>query len=133
MDQLIAHAPTRLPKKGDVVIEVTDMSVHTKQFTSSPSVGKKLAKALDKNEATRVYIQTTGDLETDKLAIQHKIANDPGLIKLVQDTNATGNKVFFSFPEGGTPIQLGKDTTEFLNSKNGKRVLRGLAKNKSEE
>lgn len=133
MGQLIAHAPTRLPQKGDVVIEVTDMSVHTKQFTSSPSVGKKLVKALGKNEATRVYIQTTGNLESDKLAMQHKIANDPEFIKLIEETNASGHKFFFRFPKAGVQAQLGKDTTEFLNGKNGKRVLRGLAKKKSKE
>lgn len=133
MDQLIAHAPTRLPQDGDVVFEVTDLSLHTKEFAPSSSVGKKLVRALSKNEPTRVYMQTTGDLEVDKLAIQHKIATDPEFTALVQETNATGHKVFFHFPKGGTPIQLGKDTTEFFNSRNGKRVLRGLAKKKTEE
>ncbi len=125
---LITHKPSRQPQKGDVVIHVTDMSLHTKEFVPTTSVGKKIVKALGKNEATRVYVPTSGDLEKDKLTIQDKIQNDHELMKLVQETNALGGKVFFSFPKGGAPTQFGKDTQTFIESKNGKRLLRGFAK-----
>jgi hypothetical protein len=125
---LITHKPTRQPKKGDVIIHVTDMFLHTKEFLPTPSVGKKIVKALGKNEATRVYVPSSGDIEKDKQTIQEKIHNDPELMKLVQETNVLGGKVFFSFPKGGAPTQFGKDVQTFLESKNGKRLLRGIAK-----
>lgn len=133
MEKIITHTPTRMPQNGDVVIHVTDMSLHTKDFAPTLSAGKKIVKALDKKEATRVYVQSTGNLEEDKVTIQDKIENDPELIALVRETNAKGGKVFFSFPKGGAPTKLGSDAEQFINSKNGKRKLRGLAKEKSEE
>ena len=133
IDKLITHSPTRMPQNGDVVIHVTDMSLHTSDFSATPSVGKKIVRAMDKKEATRVYVPTTGDLEKDKDTIQEKIENDPELIKLVRETSESGGKVFFVFPKGGAPTKLGNDTEQFINSKNGKRKLRGLAKDKLAE
>jgi hypothetical protein len=131
--KIITHSPTRQPKKGDVVIQVTDMSVHTKDFAPTPSVGKKIVRAMNKKDAARVYMQSTGDLEKDKDTINDKIENDPELIKLVRETEASGGKVFFTFPKGGAPTKLGNDAEQFMKSKNGKRVLRGLAKDKPAE
>jgi hypothetical protein len=133
VDKLITHAPTRMPQNGDVVIHVTDMSLHTRDFSETPSVGKKIVRAMDKKEATRVYVQSTGDLQKDKDTINDKIENDPELIALVRQTNANGGKVFFAFPKGGAPTKLGNDAEQFIHSKNGKRKIRGLAKEKSEE
>ena len=133
IDKLITHSPTRMPQNGDVVIHVTDMSLHTSDFSTTPSVGKKIVRAMNKKEATRVYVQSTGDIQKDKDTINEKIENDPELIELVRETNANGGKVFFAFPKGGAPTQLGNDTEQFINSKNGKRKLRGLAKDKSTE
>jgi uncharacterized protein YpmS len=56
IDTLITHAPTRMPQNGDVVIQVTDMSVHTSDFSTTTSVGKKIVRAINKKEATRVYL-----------------------------------------------------------------------------
>ncbi len=133
IDKLITHSPTRMPQEGDVVIHVTDMSLHTKDFAPTPSAGNKIVRAMNKKEATRVYVQSTGDLEKDKDTINEKIENDPELIKLVRETNANGGKVFFSFPKGGAPTKLGNDAEQFMKSKNGKRILRGLAKDKPAE
>jgi hypothetical protein len=130
--KIIAHSPTRMPQNGDVVIQVTDMSLHTRDFAPTPSAGKKIVRAMNKKEATRVYVQSTGDLEKDKETINDKIENDLELIRLVRETNANGGKVFFSFPKGGAPTKLGNDAEQFMNSKNGKRKIRGLAKEKSE-
>ena len=130
---LITHSPTRMPRSGDVVIQVTDMSLHTRDFSETPSVGKKIVRAMDKKEATRVYVQSTGDIQNDKDTISDKIENDPELIELVRKTNANGGKVFFVFPKGGAPTKLGNDAEQFMQSKNGKRLLRGLAKEKAEE
>jgi hypothetical protein len=109
------------------------MSLHTKDFSATPSVGKKIVRALNKKEAIRVYVQSTGDMQKDKDTINDKIENDPELIKLVRETNANGGKVFFSFAKGGVPTKLGNDAKQFMESKNGKRVLRGLAKEKPAE
>lgn len=130
---LVTHSPTRMPQNGDVVIQVTDMSLHTRDFSETPSVGKKIVRAMDKKEATRVYVQSTGDIQKDKDTINDKIENDPELIKLVRETNANGGKVFFAFPKGGAPTKLGNDAEQFMQSKNGKRKSRGLAKEKREE
>lgn len=133
MEKIITHSPTRQPQKGDVVIEVTDMSLHTRNFSATPSVGKKIVRAMDKKEATRVYVQSTGDLERDKNTINDKIENDSELIELVRETQSNGGKVFFAFPKDGAPTKLGNDVDQFMKSKNGKRLLRGLAKEKLAE
>lgn len=133
MQKIITHQPTRTPKKGDVIIYVTDMSLHTRDFSETTSVGKKIIRAMKKDEATRVYVQSSGDLEVDKNTINDKIENDPELIEIVRQTNASGGKVFFAFPKGGAPTKIGNDAEQFINSRNGKRKIRGLAKEKSEE
>ena len=47
---------------------------------------------------------------------------------MVMEEQKNGYKVLLELPKE-IPILAGKDTIEFLASVNGKRILRGLAKN----
>lgn len=60
------------------------------------------------------------------------LKNDLDFMKMIKEEESKGYKILIELPPHGIPILAGKDTQEFINSKNGKRVLRGLAKNKLE-
>lgn len=109
------------------VIQITDIALHTAKKAPTASVGKKMLKAFETMEPDRVYIPIAkGEFTLEFLR------HDPDLLALVKEEEAKGYKVLLSIPKD-LPLALGKDTIEFLKSKNGKRVLRGLAKKKCEE
>ena len=56
--------------------------------------------------------------------------NDPELSKAIFDYQNQGYKVLIRVPKDGLPVFAGKDTVEFIKSKNGQRIIRGLAKDK---
>ena len=106
------------------VIQITDIALHTAKKTPTPSIGKKMQKAFETMEPDRVYAPINGG----ELTLEF-LSQDPDFVKLVREEEAKGYKVLLSIPKA-LPIYPGKDTLEFINSKNGKRVLRGLAKKK---
>lgn len=116
------------------VIQITDLQLHTTHKTPTPSVGKKIQKAFKDNKAGRIYSELdkakVADSRTTTLEL---IKSDPDFIKIVREEEAKGYKVLISIPKGGIPVFAGPDTTEFVNSKNGKRIIRGLAKEKDKE
>lgn len=61
------------------------------------------------------------------------IKQDLELVKVIQQEEASGYKVLIAVPKGGIPVFAGEDTVQFMNSKNGKRILRGLAKQKDKD
>lgn len=58
------------------------------------------------------------------------IKQDLNMLVMIKKYNQQGKRVFLRFPKEGVPVFPGKDTLEFINSKNGKRVIRGIANNK---
>jgi hypothetical protein len=123
-------------KKGTKyrIIQLTDLALHTTKKTPTPSVGKKFEKAFKAEEPDRIYAPIPKSAMTDTGAFTlEMIKQDPELVRVIQAEEAKGYKVLIALPKGGLPVVLGKDTVEFMNSKNGKRVLRGLAKEKQEE
>jgi hypothetical protein len=52
---------------------------------------------------------------------------------MVQEEESKGFKVLIELPSDGIPVFPSKDTIEFMASKNGKRVIRGLAKENDKE
>jgi hypothetical protein len=55
------------------------------------------------------------------------LKKDPEFMKMVQEEEKKGYKILIDIPRE-LPLFPGKDTMDFINSKNGKRILRSLAK-----
>lgn len=119
------------------VIQITDIALHTKPHRPT-SIAKKLQDAFTKNKLGRIY-SPVGNVELDDksrevaLPIHDLIRRDPALVRWIQEEEQKGYKILIGLPKGGIPVQLGKDAQEFMHSKNGKRVLRRLAKKKEGE
>lgn len=112
------------------VIYLTDLKFHTASKKPTPSFGKKVRESFQNNTPGRVYNNLPKSLETqneNSLILQL----DSDFVKLVQEEEANGYKVLIGKPKEGIPTLPGEDTIEFLDSKNGKRLLRGLDKNKT--
>jgi hypothetical protein len=113
---------------------MTDFAFHAKNMRPTESIGKKFKSYIDSQEPYRIYSAPPAlDGLDPKLFTLEILKNDPDFIQLVQEEEKKGFKILLSLPKEGVPVVLGKDTIEFLKSKNGKRVLRKLAKNKPEE
>ncbi len=115
------------------IIQITDIAHHTTKKTPTPSVGKKIEKTPNATPG-RIYRPTDiGSVTDPKAYILKLLGEDPDFQKLVREEAEKGVKVVLAFPKDGVPAEYGKDTIEFLKSKNGQRVLRGLAKEKDKE
>lgn len=116
------------------IIQITDIALHTAKKTPTPSVGKKMQKAFATDKPDRIYapIQKSNVADNRTFTLE-LLKQDPDFVKLVREEEAKGYKVLVSLPRAGIPIVPGQDTVEFMNSKNGKRLLRGLAKGKRKE
>ncbi|MDD4931306.1 MAG: hypothetical protein PHG66_04165 [Candidatus Colwellbacteria bacterium] len=116
------------------VIQITDVALHTARKTPTPLVGKKIQDALEKNKPDRIYspIEKLA-VSDDRTFTLNLLKTDPDLMRMVREEEAKGYKVLIALPKEGIPVVFGKDTVEFINSKNGKRILRGLAKEKEEK
>lgn len=123
-------------KKSDPVkyklIQLTDIQIHTSLKRPTPSFGKKVRQAFEKHTPERVYSSIPKPLpeQEDNSFILEMLKLDPDFMKMVQEEEAKGYKVLIKIPEGGLTIFPGEDTIEFMNSKNGKRILRKLDSNK---
>ncbi len=116
------------------VIQITDIALHTSKKTPTPSVGKKMEKAFKNNKPDRIYSPIEKDTVLDNRTFTLDLLKmDPDFVKMVQDEESKGFKVLIALPNEGIPVVAGSDTVEFMNSKNGKRIIRGLAKKKSKD
>ncbi len=116
-------------------IQVTDITLHSDHLRVTANIGDKIKKAFDINRAGRFYEDSVlkDVLENQRKYILEKLSNDPSFREFVLEEERNGYKILLDIPKEGVPVLAGKDTVEFLNSKNGKRVLRGLAKEKRED
>jgi len=112
------------------VIRMTDITYHTSHKQPTASIGKKIRQALRLNKSWRIYgsIDNSAPSPEKKLPIMDLLKKDPELLKVIQDEEKNGYKVLLEVPNE-LPFIPGKDTIEFMASVNGKRILRGLAKN----
>lgn len=115
------------------VIQLTDLKLHTMPKRPTPSFGKKVREAFQHNTPGRVYNTLPQPMvpKNDHSFILEILKLDPDFVEMVQEEEAKGYKILISVPKEGVPVLLGEDTIEFLDSKNGKRLLRGLDKNKT--
>jgi hypothetical protein len=116
------------------VIQITDIALHTSKKTPTPSVGKKMQKAFKNNKPDRIYspIEKNPVLDSRTFTLD-LLKMDPDFVKMVQEEESKGYKILIALPNDGIPVVAGSDTVEFMNSKNGKRIIRGLAKKKSKD
>lgn len=113
------------------IIQLTDIALHTSEKRLTPSHGEKISKSFDRMESGRIYSPIGQNTLGPDGSIDLNILNfDENFIRMVREEEAKGYKVLIARPKQGIPVVLGSDTTEFIRSKNGKRVLRGLAKEK---
>lgn len=113
------------------IIQLTDIALHTVPKRATTSHGKKIAKSFDRMEPGRIYSPIGENaVAPDGSFNLEAIKFDPEFLRMVQEAEADGYKVLLGVPKGGMPVVPGSDTVEFMKSKNGKRVLRGLAKEK---
>lgn len=120
-------------KKGKYkIIQITDLTLHTANKKPTSSLGKTFRKSFKKNAPGRIYSNikdpNKGKSNNSFNVELFKIDNE--FMKMVQEEEAKGYKIVLAFPKSGIPVFAGKDTMEFMDSKNGKRIIRGLAKKK---
>lgn len=127
----IIQAKPYIPKKGDkyVLIRITDISFHSTEKRPT-SIGLEIANNIEEGTASRIFIPLKNNISIDNTSsITEFLQNDPSFINMMREEQEKGYKVLIKLPEGGIPVTSSKDTEEFITSKNGKRVIRGLAKN----
>lgn len=116
------------------IIQITDLQLHTAPKTPTTSVGKKVQKAFEADKPDRIYSKIDKTAVSDNRTFTMELLKmDPHFVRMVQEEEAKGYKVLIALPNKGIPVVPGKDTVEFMNSKNGKRIIRGLAKGKGKE
>lgn len=136
MEYKLEFKPTeRKPGMKYKTILLTDLTLHTAPKRASTFLGK-IKKAFDMiGHPGRIYQpMPKPELKeespgTFKMGILSYLQNDPELIKYVTEEQKKGVEIVFQIPKAGLPVFAGKDTVEFINSKNGQRTIRGLAKN----
>ncbi len=114
-------------------IQITDIALHTSPKQTTFSIGKKIAKAFRKMVPGRIYGGLTIDTAVAppperKSSLIEVLKRDPDFVKMIRDEEQNGYKVLLAIPKE-IPVIAGKDTVEFMASVNGKRIMRGLAKN----
>ena len=114
------------------MIQLTDIKLHTSKRRPTPSFGKKVRESFESNTPGRIYntIPEIPVAQDNKSYIIELLRLDPDFMKMVQEEEAKGYKILLSIPKEGIPAMPGEDTIEFMNSKNGKRILRGIDKGK---
>lgn len=133
--KLQINEPKTGPNKGDIILEITDVMLHS-TLKETKSVGKIIDRSIEQNQPGRIYSKLVTKNQNDQNTDDHKIQllnmvkQDPSMIVMLQKYKRQGKRVFFHFPKVGVPVFPGKDTEEFMKSKNGKRIIRGVAKNK---
>ena len=113
------------------VIRITDFALHTTQNPPT-SIGKKIRKSFKHNQPGRIYgsikYSDSAPFPENTLSILDLIKKDPEFLKFIEEQEKNGYKVLLELPKE-IPVVAGKDTIEFMASINGKRILKGLAKN----
>ena len=112
------------------LIGLTDITLHTARHNPTISLFDRIKRSFTFKKPGRIFrpIESPA-ISGNFINALEELKRDPNFIQMVREEEANGYKILVGFPKTGIPILLGKDTQEFLNSKNGRRVLRGLAKN----
>lgn len=113
------------------IIEITDITWHSTHKRPTESIFAKFLRAFRANKPGRIYASVKQDpnaFNDSKAYILDILKNDPNLAAKIREEEEKGYKILIHIPREGVKMIAGDDTVEFIESKNGKRVLRGLAK-----
>lgn len=113
------------------ILQITDIALHSSKRRRTESISKKLKQSFDENKPFRTYNSEKNFeknvLEKNKMKIE-LLKLDPNFIDYIKNEEKNGYKILLHFPSEGVPVVLGNDAKEFMASKNGKRIIRGLNK-----
>ena len=111
------------------ILQITDIALHSSDRQPTKSIGKKIQQAFEQKQPGRLYGFSTKEL-TDREGfikmLENAVKSDPNFLKIIQEEEKNGYKILLEISEMGIPVTLGKDAEEFINSKNGQRVIRGI-------
>ena len=125
--KLKINKPKSGPNKDDIILSITDVQLHTAKKRHG-SISKTIKQSIEKNQPGRIYRNIEKN-QGKKPTLKSLLLQDPDLVEIIRKYNEQGKRVFIKVPKD-VPLLIGKDTNEFLKSKRGKRIIRGLAKNK---
>lgn len=134
MEYKLEFKPTeRKPGMKYKTILLTDFTFHTAPKRPSTFLGK-IKRAFGMiGSPGRIYQSIPKPNEENQnvsgLGILDSLKDDPEFIKYVTEEQKKGVEIVFQIPKAGLPVFAGKDTVEFISSKNGQRIIRGLMKN----
>jgi len=126
-------------KQGEklLILDLTTIQLHTNARIAK-SMGGVIERSVESKEEGRIFSPIDikkGDVLNDstlRVSLPFNI-DDPSLKETVKKYQKQGYRVMIRKPKGGLPVCLGNDAKEFIDSKNGKRIIRGLAKKKKQE
>ncbi len=121
--------PKNKPNSNDIVLSVTDVQLHTTEKRQG-SISKTIAKSVKNNKPGRIY--STIDKDKGNEPILEMLLKDPDFTDMIRKYNEQGIRIFVEVPKN-VPMLVSKDTEEFINSKKGKRIIRGFAKNNKKD
>lgn len=138
MEQMLQlHRVTKPIKQGEKVLflQLTDVQLHTNARPTT-SVGGVVQRSIEHDKPGRVFSplqlpQPTENGDNTFSVSLPFVENDPKLKEVVGHYIGLGYRVMLVVPHN-LPVKLGNDAVQFLNSKNGKRLLRGMEKKTQE-
>lgn len=132
MEQQLQLKPfEKMPGFKYKVLQITDITFHASHRQPSKAIAKNVNKSFTQNQPGRFYGFKTEDLSDRESLIRildQYIKTDPAFLKMVQEEQKNGVKLLLEIPTDNIPIKFGNDVKEFISSKNGQRVIRGLNK-----
>jgi len=130
-EQLIIHPAIHDPRNGDIIIELTDIQLHTNARITQ-SVGKTIERSIESNQPGRIFFPNKNHvrvLENNIVTFSAPIFDPNQMHSLIDNYRKQGKRVFIRKPKE-IPINPGKDTIDFIKSIKGRRILRRLEKTK---
>ena len=119
------------PKNGDVIIQLTDIQLHT-NIRVPEFAGKTMSKKIEAMEPGRAIFpipEQENNLKNGEFNLMMNVVNDPHLLAMVEKYQKEGKRVILSVPHN-MPVFLGKDAVQFMDSKQGRRIHRRTEKEK---
>jgi hypothetical protein len=112
-------------------IFLTDFQLHTAQKRSSDPLAQilKSFKSPERTHNRIFYDKSHMSPSSEPYTVKFSMpitSLSPLIQKEIAEAEAQGLEIEFVIPKDGIPVYAGKDLQEFMQSKNGKRVLRSM-------